>query len=170
MIIDLSGFLDETVTEIPFNDSLKLDSIYIDGKDRIFTEPVKVSGHVYKLEGTNYLTSDVSFKHVENCDRCLKEFTQNIKTSLSGELREKPKETAEVNEKDDEVSYYEGNKLNLKQPIINTIILSLPMKSLCGEDCKGLCPKCGKNLNKGQCECVVEEIDPRLEKLKDFFE
>lgn len=170
MKINLASFLDETLNDIPFTEILELESLDIGEKNIVFTEPIKVSGHIYKMEETNYLTADISFKYVENCDRCLKEFIQTINTVLSGELREKSEWISDFDEKNEEIIYYEGNELNLKQPIINTIIIFLPMKSLCIEDCKGLCPKCGKDLNEGQCDCVIEDIDPRLAKLKDFFE
>ncbi|MBW4828649.1 MAG: DUF177 domain-containing protein [Clostridiaceae bacterium] len=170
MKVDLASFLDETLNDIPFTETLELESLDIGEKNIVFIEPVKVSGHIYKMEGTNYLTADISFKYVEKCDRCLKEFIQTINTVLSGELREKSEGISDFDEKDEEIVYYEGNELNLRQPIINTIIISLPMKSLCIEGCKGLCPKCGKDLNEGQCDCVIEDIDPRLAKLKDFFE
>jgi uncharacterized protein len=49
------------------------------------------------------------------------------------------------------------------------IILSIPMKAVCSETCKGLCPECGQNLNEGQCDCVVERIDPRLAPLLDLL-
>lgn len=170
MKVDLASFLDETLNDIPFTETLELESLDIGEKNIVFIEPVKVFGHIYKMEGTNYLTADISFKYVEKCDRCLKEFIQTINTVLSGELREKSEEISDFDEKDEEIVYHEGNELNLRQPIINTIIISLPMKSLCIEGCKGLCPKCGKDLNEGQCDCVIEDIDPRLAKLKDFFE
>ena len=45
-------------------------------------------------------------------------------------------------------------------------VLAVPMKNLCSEDCKGLCPKCGKNLNEGLCNCNEENIDPRWETIQ----
>ncbi|WDU84060.1 YceD family protein [Caloramator sp. Dgby_cultured_2] len=61
------------------------------------------------------------------------------------------------------------DRINLEDMIIDNIILSYPAKILCSDDCKGLCPVCGKNLNEGQCECLKDVIDPRLEALKQFF-
>lgn len=169
MYIDLASFFDETVKDIPFDEKLELGKLDIGQREIVFVEPVKVSGHIYKMEGVNYLTANISFKYIENCDRCLKEFTQTIDTVLSGELREKSDKIINSTEKDEEIIYYEENELSLRELIISTIIISLPMKSLCKNDCKGLCSKCGKDLNKGECDCVIENIDPRLAKLKDFF-
>ena len=65
--------------------------------------------------------------------------------------------------------YYENNTLYLNEYIIEQVILSLPMKTICKEDCKGLCSKCGIDFNNSQCDCDHDDIDPRFEKLKDFF-
>lgn len=60
--------------------------------------------------------------------------------------------------------------LELDDVVITDILLSLPQKFLCRQDCKGLCPQCGSNLNLGDCACEKRQIDPRLEKLKQLME
>lgn len=62
------------------------------------------------------------------------------------------------------------NRINLGPLIDQALVLWLPMKQLCKVDCKGLCAKCGKNLNYEHCSCEKEEVDPRLRVLGDFFE
>jgi uncharacterized protein len=62
------------------------------------------------------------------------------------------------------------DELFIDEIIVDNIILSLPIKTLCSETCKGLCPICGQNLNEGDCDCEIENIDPRLQKLKDFYD
>lgn len=59
--------------------------------------------------------------------------------------------------------------LDVDNCVQTDIILNLPVKFLCKEDCKGICPKCGKDLNDGECGCQTEEIDPRLEVLKELL-
>ena len=71
-------------------------------------------------------------------------------------------------EKDAESVTFSGDILDITPEVLNSIILSLPMKALCKEDCPGLCPRCGSNLKDGQCGCESENIDPRLNVLKDF--
>ena len=61
-------------------------------------------------------------------------------------------------------------KLDLDELIRTDILLELPTKFLCKEDCKGLCPTCGKNLNEGACNCQTHQIDPRLEVLKQLID
>ena len=60
----------------------------------------------------------------------------------------------------------ETDKIDLAKDIRDYAILAVPMKKLCSEDCKGLCPKCGKNLNDGTCDCHEEKMDPRWEPLQ----
>ena len=60
-------------------------------------------------------------------------------------------------------------QLPLDELVTTDLLLSLPMKSLCREDCRGLCPQCGHNLNNGECGCRQETVDPRLAALKDLL-
>ena len=68
-------------------------------------------------------------------------------------------------------SLYQANaeELDLEDEIKQSIILGLPVKPVCGASCLGLCPQCGKNLNKGKCGCVMQKTDSRWEKLKGFI-
>jgi uncharacterized protein len=60
----------------------------------------------------------------------------------------------------------EGEEMDLSAMVNDQVLLSLPIKRLCREDCRGMCPHCGSNLNLGNCDCREEQVDPRLEKLK----
>lgn len=70
---------------------------------------------------------------------------------------------------DDEVHPFKGDAIDLSQSLAATVVLSLPMKVLCRDDCRGLCPTCGANLNQGNCNCNREEIDPRLATLRQLL-
>lgn len=74
------------------------------------------------------------------------------------------------NEDDDSYIQIENYKLDLDELMRADILLELPTKFLCKEDCKGLCPVCGKNLNEGSCDCNLHQIDPRLEVLKKLID
>lgn len=71
---------------------------------------------------------------------------------------------------DEFVFYYDNDQLEIKEQVLTSILLSLPMKSLCNDNCRGLCLVCGKDLNIEECNCDIQEIDPRLAKLKDLFD
>ena len=169
MIIDLAGFLDRTVANLHFDSTFITKSIDIGGREIFFSKPIEVTADIYRADGSIYLDGKVTYEYTESCSRCLKEFNKEVKGALFGRLIEKNKDFNE-DEVEEDVIYYKGDTLDLTEDVISTVVLSLPMKSLCREDCKGLCPICGKDLNKGKCDCVVEEVDPRLAKLKDFFE
>lgn len=65
---------------------------------------------------------------------------------------------------------YAGDVLELEEGLRQSVIMALPMKKLCREDCRGLCPRCGQNLNEGQCGCGEERVDPRMAVLRQLFD
>ena len=70
---------------------------------------------------------------------------------------------------DDEAYSYEGKYIDLSRVLKDNIILGLPMKQVCKPECKGLCPKCGTDLNEKECDCKEDYINPQMEVLKNFF-
>ncbi|MEJ5186405.1 MAG: DUF177 domain-containing protein [Candidatus Geothermincolales bacterium] len=109
------------------------------------------------------------------CTRCLDtyhreldlrvdEFYRRPGLEVVDELEGKLPRDMEVPEEDAYV--IEDNMVDLYVLVNDAIMLSLPIKHLCSEECKGLCPVCGKNLNQGECGCVREAIDPRWEALR----
>jgi uncharacterized protein len=72
-----------------------------------------------------------------------------------------------VTDAEAEIGYYQGDGLLLEDVLREQVLLALPLKVTCREDCKGLCPECGKNLNQEQCSCSREVEDPRWAALKD---
>src|ERR1700728_5448334 len=77
-------------------------------------------------------------------------------------------EELSVTDAEAEIGYYQGQGLLLEDTLREQVLLALPLRTICREDCKGLCPHCGKNLNEGQCSCVDEVEDPRWAALKEI--
>ena len=107
--------------------------------------------------------------HVEgtfhtNCARCLKE----LELPLSFDFTETLTQNSEEIDDKDSVIVFSGTTVDLSEIVSSNILLNLSYKYLCSEDCRGLCPKCGADLNDGPCGCEDDEIDPRWEKLKNF--
>jgi uncharacterized protein len=107
------------------------------------------------------------------CARCLEPVSQNVKREF--DLLYRPQgidgghEELSVTDAEAEIGYYTGDGLLLEEVLREQVLLSLPLRTLCGEECKGLCPQCGKNLNQGACQCE-RPPDPRwqaLGRLKD---
>ena len=69
----------------------------------------------------------------------------------------------------DEVSYIQDSHIDVEELVQNEIFVNLPMKVLCSEDCKGICNRCGTNLNQMTCDCDTTELDPRMSKVLDIF-
>ena len=107
------------------------------------------------------------------CSRCTKEFSRPLAASFDLSYLPQPKWTSEEAEielryEDMDIAYYDGVGLDVDLMVMEQIELSMPMKFVCREDCKGLCYRCGADLNEGTCLRSKEEIDPRLSVLLDF--
>ena len=99
------------------------------------------------------------------CGRCLTEVPEKIRLSV---LRTLDFDDIEETCKD-QVSFVDGSSLNVDKLILEEVIPLLPTKVLCSEDCKGLCPVCGTNLNKEECGCDRAVKDPRMAAIQDIF-
>ncbi|MGG1311253.1 MULTISPECIES: YceD family protein [Cohnella] len=105
------------------------------------------------------------------CSRCLEPIEYDCQVSFQETFKIVPKEVAERGEQDDEDFVpIHGERLDLRPYVEEELLLHLPYALLCREDCKGLCPECGQNLNRGECGCNREKIDPRLMALKDWYD
>jgi uncharacterized protein len=104
------------------------------------------------------------------CSRCL----SLSKQTLTIPFHERFAQASELNqvedeEEDENVHYVNVDQVDLVPYVDENVMLALPYIPLCDEQCRGLCPECGRNLNEAQCGCKVERIDPRLAGLADFF-
>lgn len=107
-----------------------------------------------------------------SCDRCLKEFDSGFKSFFEVHYRPQPDESVEVDEAfpdgELEIVYFDGDILDIADQIRQTVLLSVPMRALCREDCRGLCGGCGADLNLESCRCTEPPIDPRWSALKNL--
>lgn len=103
-----------------------------------------------------------------NCSRCLKEVEEEISLDFFREVFA-PDEIAESTDEKSDQTFMDGYQLDVEDLIKSEILLSLPMKVLCREDCKGICTMCGKDLNEGECGCDTFVPDPRMAVIKDIF-
>ncbi|MCR5737697.1 MAG: DUF177 domain-containing protein [Eubacterium sp.] len=102
------------------------------------------------------------------CDLCLEPVLSKIDIDFDKEL-DMNKSMEEKIEELDEECFLVDNSLDVDALIHNEILVNLPMKVLCKDDCKGICRKCGMNLNMGSCKCDQAELDPRMSKILDVF-
>ena len=129
-----------------------------------FHTPVAISGKIVSRAGIVESNLSCKVSYVGVCDRCLKEtaveYTVEINRVIVVSLE---------NEENDEIAVVPDMQLNLEDFCYPDIVMSLPTKLLCKDNCKGLCPTCGKNLNDGDCGCRTKEIDPRLAALAELL-
>lgn len=102
------------------------------------------------------------------CDRCLEDVKTPLVLVIDREVD--LKQTAEGRIEDlDETDFVIGYNLDVDKLIYSEILVNWPMKTLCREDCKGICRKCGANLNHGECGCDTVELDPRMAVIAEIF-
>jgi uncharacterized protein len=106
---------------------------------------------------------NLSFSIEAPCSRCL----ESVRLDLTPDIRLLLSPADKVKDVDDiDHETYRGDEVDLDDYLRGQIAISLPVKVVCGEDCKGLCPKCGTNLNKETCDCEKDWEDPRFAALK----
>ena len=135
-----------------------------------FDRPLIVRIEVYKAGEKFVLEGFSSGGLWLECDRCLKKYNRDLKHSFrlffECTASDEDKIEVELGEDDMEVGFVDGESLDLDEIIQEQIYLSLPLKSLCQDDCKGLCPICGSDLNEMGCKCDKKQGHPGFLKLK----
>ena len=101
------------------------------------------------------------------CDRCVEETTVKLELTFDRTVSPNTEDT-DLDEADD-LAFIEGFQIDIEAFVYNEIIVNWPLKILCKEDCKGVCPVCGQNLNEKECGCDTFVPDPRMAVLKDIF-
>lgn len=130
-----------------------------------FKQPVRVTGEVAYTAGVVTLRAQLSFVFNGFCDRCTEPIERAYRLPVEHILV-----TSLSNEENDDFILIDKYQLPLDDLVETDILLELPSKTLCREDCRGLCPHCGQNLNEGLCGCHSEHVDPRLEVLKELIQ
>ena len=126
-------------------------------------EPIQIKGNVFVKDGIADVKLSVKTKLQFTCSRCLEPFDHEFDLIIDEKISKNEQEDTNI------ITLDEGDVLDIRDVVENSIYLAWPLKSLCKEDCKGLCQNCGLNLNHGQCDCTIDDIDPRLSSLKDIF-
>lgn len=114
------------------------------------------------------MKAEIALTLVIPCDRCLEDVRTPLHIKTERELTVRETE-AQRTEASDEMDFISGSSLDVDSFVYGEILLNLPMKILCREDCKGICNRCGTNLNHGSCDCDTVPSDPRMAKILDVF-
>lgn len=164
MLFELKSVFQNEGEEKKVNYKLDIADIDIDGVFP-FRTPIDVTATAKNRASLVSLTIRACFSYSRSCDRCSTDFTREMDMLFEHKLAQ-----TLVDDGNDDYIETPDFKLELDDIVISDILLSLPQKNLCKDDCKGLCQICGKNLNEGDCSCDKREIDPRLEMLKQFMD
>ena len=123
------------------------------------------------LQGTMSNTGDVLLLQAvlqttvkRMCGRCLKEFSADTRAEVIEKFY--PVGTEQI---EDDAFVYDSDVIDITEPLRESLLLAEPIQALCKEDCRGLCPVCGADLNDGDCGCDRFTVDPRLAALKQFI-
>ena len=114
------------------------------------------------------LCGTISLKVMIPCARCLTEVETPLEISFDEEADMKLSEEARKEALDESI-YIHGYELDIDQLVYGEALLAWPVSVLCREDCRGLCKRCGQNLNLRTCSCEQSDLDPRMAKIRDIF-
>ena len=165
MLLGLSKIIDCPGQSIPFSVSVDLSDLCY-GVSYPVSEPGLAQGTVRNTAGVLMMEGQVRTTIHGICDRCAGSFDREVTFPIDVVL---VTELANEENEDEWVFPLEGDSADLDDIVRTVFVLNLDSKLLCKEDCKGLCPKCGKNLNDGPCNCQ-KELDPRFAALKQLLE
>ncbi len=139
MLIDISSVKKETGSSMQISEKLDLTDY-----DPAFSE-VSVEGKIRNIAGVLTFKAEMKGRYDSVCDRCLApaqvDLTAHVDTIFDGDCA-----------KDDSVTF-ENGKIDISKTVYDALALELPIRILCSEDCKGICPGCGADLNHEECRC-----------------
>lgn len=125
--------------------------------DMTYPQPVVIKGILKKDEDGLSVVGEATVLVEGSCSLCLKPVQKEVSCPFEEQLTE------------DDTDIITGNTLDMTDIAAAALMTHLPMKLECSDDCKGLCPICGKDLNTGKCECNTTRIDPRFEQIRALF-
>lgn len=164
----VKSLLTDSSAVIPVEAVIEQDHLMI-GQERVdFLEPChlegcfkNIGGGIIQFQGTIDMMVRMA------CSRCTKDTDLPLHTAVEQRYiaDKQQRETG-----DDDIEVFQNDTIDLSELVYSEISMSIPMKVLCREDCKGLCSICGKDLNEGPCDCEQDDIDPRWDALKGLLQ
>ena len=166
MVIDVSGILKDIGGKIEISDCIDMKDTDFLGEMYRFTKPVEIKGNITSNGKSLFFEAHCIAYVVTACARCAKDIEVKIEFDIDEALA---RNTEQFDESSD-IILFDGHEIDIDEIILNTFLMNLSGKYLCKEDCKGLCPVCGADLNERECGCNREFIDPRWQGLADLLE
>lgn len=162
MKIDISSILKASEGSLNVEFEETIDNKGMQFADVEIKDPVRFKG-VFVNDGESVkLEGVLGFSFSVDCCRCLSGFDSEMEVTIKEDF-------VDVDKAKEDVYTYQGKIVDLDKVFVDNILLNLPSRHVCKEDCKGLCAICGGDLNKVSCNCTKEDINPAMEALKGFF-
>jgi uncharacterized protein len=168
---------------LEFSGETTLSGADLGGDPLISVSPVRMSGTITPIDQEYLLDGELSWSGELACSRCVSPYAFSEAIPLHLRLRKRPAapgkpekiRAAEAEDQEIEVDPGEVDVVSFDEPVLpfgeiarEQVLMALPMKPLCREDCRGLCPECGRDRNVSECSCETRPVDPRLEVLKSL--
>jgi uncharacterized protein len=134
-----------------------------------FHKQVRVALTLEKNNGQMHVRARVEVTGRFRCDRCVDEFDKKLKNEYQMLYTSEPADQGLYDPDEVQVVSREAHEIDIGDDVRQFIMLAVPQKLLCKESCLGLCPRCGRNLNREQCICTAKEVDPRWDKLRGLL-
>lgn len=148
------------------------EEIVLDEEHVRLTHPPEVEGRVHRSGREVHLRGKLNARAEVDCDRCLKTVALPVETNFDAAYVTVEdyarSEAAELQEEDLSLSVFDGETIDVDELVREQLLLALPARALCGEQCQGLCQACGADRNTNPCDCHSTEIDPRWAGLKNL--
>jgi uncharacterized protein len=164
MIIDLSEIIKDYGGKMSVSAPVEMNDTDFLGESFVFEKPLNINGTIINNTKSLEFTAKVEGEMQVHCARCNKPFVVPVKFRVHEILA-----SEDSGIQDDETVVFSGEKLDITDIVLNSFLMNVSGKYLCSEDCKGLCPKCGADLNEGKCSCDSDEIDPRWADLQEIM-
>lgn len=165
MIIDVSSILKEFGGKVDLQGEVQISQLEFWGNTYSFKTPFIVSGSIMNNGSTLIMKADCKTVVLTQCARC----TKDIEVPMEFSVYETLMQGEETSEEMEDVIVFDGHEVSVDEIIENNFIMNLSARYLCSEDCKGLCTKCGADLNIESCDCNKEDIDPRWAALEQIM-
>ena len=165
MKVQVSDIPDEGIT-LEFQETVKASVPLL--------SPVKARLRIEKVGSEVLAQGEVTTRMELQCSRCLRNFPRDMDMNIYvvyhpvEELKDEERHEVRADELD--MGFYRNDELDIRDLIVEQILLNVPMKPLCRESCLGICPKCGADMNVSPCRCEQKETDPRLAILRKLLE
>ena len=160
LLINVPDELFAAAESSPFDGEYSLPVLSAGPDEYRFAEPLSWNVLITNTGEALMVAGTVSGSATTSCARCLDEFSLSLNGEVEGYfLLQEDQEPPEDMDEDEYEVLSEDHVIDMEPLLVAALLLEVPLVPLCSEDCKGLCPKCGANLNEGPCDCGEEESE-----------